>query len=30
VEGKKFGHSGEKWGKDSNGNRVDAKMGFGF
>jgi opacity protein-like surface antigen len=30
VEGRKFGHSGEKWGTESNGNRVDAKMRLGF
>jgi hypothetical protein len=30
VEGQKFGHSPEKWGRDSNGNRVNAKIGIGF
>jgi hypothetical protein len=30
VEGQKFGHSAEKWGKGTNGNRVDAKMSLGF
>jgi hypothetical protein len=30
VEGQKFGHSAEKWGKYSNGNSVNAKMSLGF
>jgi hypothetical protein len=30
VEGQKFGNTGEKWGNDSNGNRVNAKMNLGF
>jgi hypothetical protein len=30
MEGQKFGHTPEKWGKDSNGNRVNAKVNLGF
>ena len=30
VEGQKFGNTAEKWGSDSNGNRVNAKLNLGF
>jgi hypothetical protein len=30
VEGQKFGNTAEKWGKDTNGNKVNAKVNLGF
>jgi hypothetical protein len=30
VEGQKFGKTAEKWGSDTNGNKVDAKLNLGF
>jgi hypothetical protein len=30
VEGRKFGNTAEKWGNDTNGNSVNAKLNLGF
>jgi hypothetical protein len=30
VESQKFGNTAEKWGSDSNGNKVNAKLNLGF